>query len=204
MLSPGGQLTGLLQADQIHMMIYFPPDKKPLEVRVEPTAMASDVVAAALAQHKRMATLTAFAKATAAAADPRANDVPPPPPPPPPAAAAPAGPFGGDALQYDRPELYVLMLHDGDGLPDDLAVPGDTPMGHLNETEAVVMPKGGKGTKRRGSFSLSASAVKHIGLDSQCLLATLNAALLCLYVGLLWSRLWSRQRSSARPRRRPA
>jgi hypothetical protein len=32
MASPnGGQLTGLIKANQINMMVFFPPDKKPLE-----------------------------------------------------------------------------------------------------------------------------------------------------------------------------
>jgi len=33
MASPhGGQLTGLIKANQINMTVFFPPDKKPLEV----------------------------------------------------------------------------------------------------------------------------------------------------------------------------
>jgi len=93
--------------------------------------MASDVVAAALAQHKRMATLAAHT---------------PSPSSPPPADGEPQSPRQDSGtsskLQYDKPELYVLMMHDGDGQPDDMPVPGDTTMGDLNELEAVVVPKG--------------------------------------------------------------
>ena len=76
------------------------PDRKPLEVMVQPTSMASDVVLLALAAHKRNETLR------------RASASP---------GGAPAAGAGG-GLDYDRPEAYCLMMHDGDGLPDDVAV----------------------------------------------------------------------------------
>ena len=92
--------------------------------------MASDVVAAALAQHKRMATLAAHTPAPSSPtpdgeSQAQRQDSAPP-----------------SKFQYDKPELHVLMMHDGDGQPDDMPVPGDTSMGILNELEAVLIPKG--------------------------------------------------------------
>ena len=89
-----GQLSGLLKKDQMLLTCYM-PDRKPLSISVEPTATASDVIVAALAAHKRSQLLVK---------------------------AASGGEEDNAGLKYDRPELYCLMMHDGDGLPDDVAV----------------------------------------------------------------------------------
>jgi hypothetical protein len=96
-----GQLSDLIRSEQLAIKVYF-PDRKPIEVLVEPTSMATDVVVAALATHKKRSLLKQG---------------------------------GGPPLDYDHPELYCLMMHDGDGMPDDMAVPGDRSLGDLNETE---------------------------------------------------------------------
>jgi hypothetical protein len=108
-----GQLSDLIRSEQLAVKVYM-PDRKPLEVLVEPTAMATDVVMAALVAHKKNTLL-------AGGVVPKTKEE------------------GG--LDYDHPELYCLMMHDGDGLPDDMAVPGDRSMGDLNETEVVIVPK---------------------------------------------------------------
>jgi len=104
-----GQLSDLIRSEQLSIKVFM-PDRKPLEVLVEPTAMATDVVTAALVAHKKKSLL--------------------------------AGTSGGTSdIDYEHPELYCLMIHDGDGMPDDMAVPGDRSMGDLNETEVVIVPK---------------------------------------------------------------
>mmetsp|Transcript_62859 Transcript_62859/g.126018 ORF Transcript_62859/g.126018 Transcript_62859/m.126018 type:complete len:452 (+) Transcript_62859:44-1399(+) len=109
------QLSGAIKAEQITLKVFM-PDRRPLEVRVEATAMAGDVVAAALATHRKMGLLRRASGGS--------NMMP-----------------SSSDIKHDRPELYCLMMHDGDGLPDDMAVPGDRTMLELNETEVVVMPK---------------------------------------------------------------
>ena len=118
-----GDLSKIIKSAQLTLKIWM-PDRIPLEVHVEPSAMAPDVVAAALLTHKRKDTL-------------RRNSGPQSPASP--SSSSPQSP--SSTLQWDRPELYCLMMHDSDGVPDDMVVPGDRPVAELNETELVLMPK---------------------------------------------------------------
>ena len=120
----------------------------PLEVHVETTAMAAEVIATALAVHKRRETLrrnSGTAAAAAAAAGAAAAEAT--------AAAAAAATAASSStvvaspsspsskMEWDKPELYCLMIHDEDGLPDDLPVPTDRPVSELGESELVLVSK---------------------------------------------------------------